>query len=112
MLISFKEMTNMENPLSKLALEHWYQVLMVAGLAVFLLAAGGLLPALPSQPALLVSLGVFFFGLGEWCNHPLQVSVGFNFKLTGHPRNPRFSGICFDLLALGLIGLGLYRLLN
>lgn len=61
----------MENPLSKLALEHWYQVLMVAGLAVFLLAGGGLLPALPVKPTLLVSLGAFFFGLGEWVNHPL-----------------------------------------
>lgn len=102
----------MENPLSKLALEHWYQVLMVAGFTVFLLAAGGLLPALPSKPALLLSLGAFFFGLGEWRNHPLQESVGYNFKITGHPRSPKFSGICLDLLGLGLIGLGLYRLFD
>ncbi|WP_256325427.1 hypothetical protein [Nitrosospira sp. Nsp18] len=31
----------MENPLSKLALDYWYQVIMVAGFAIFILCAPG-----------------------------------------------------------------------
>lgn len=100
----------MENPISKLALDHWYQVLMAGGLAVFLLAAGGLLPVLPAQPALLVSLGTFFFGLGEWINHPLQERIGYNFKITGHPRNASLGGVAFDLLGIVLIAIGLWKL--
>jgi hypothetical protein len=102
----------MQNPLSKLALDHWYQVLMAAGLAVFLLTAGGLLPRLPEQPVLLISLGVFFLGLGEWRNHPLQTRVGTGFKITGYPRSACVTGIAFDLLGVALVIAGLVRLLR
>ncbi|MHB0926907.1 MAG: hypothetical protein ACYC1F_10425 [Gallionellaceae bacterium] len=102
----------MEHPLSKLALDHWYKVLMVAGFAVFLLAAAGLLPSLPVKPALLVALGTFFFGLGEWCNHPLQTHLHLNIKITGHPRRLCISGIAFDLLGFALIAIGLWHLLR
>ena len=62
----------MENPLSKLELEHWYQVLMVVSVVVFLLAGSGVLKTFPTAPTALISLGAFFVGLGEWKNHPLQ----------------------------------------
>lgn len=102
----------MEQPLSKLALDHWYKVLMAAGFAVFLLSGAGLLPVLPGKPALLVALGTFFFGLGEWRNHPLQTRVHLNLKITGYPRRPCLSGLAFDLLGLALIALGLWHLLR
>ncbi len=102
----------MASPLDKLALDHWYKVLMAAGFAVFLLAGAGLLHALPATPTLLISLGVFFFGLGEWRNHPLQERVGLGFKITGHPRSASFSGTAFDLIGLGLASAGAWHLLR
>lgn len=102
----------MSNPLEKLALDHWYKVLMAGGFTVFLLTAAGLLPALPVKPCLLISLGTFFFGLGEWRNHPLQTRIAGNFKITGHPRAANGVGSVFDLLGLALIGYGLWQLLG
>ena len=102
----------MAGPLDKLALDYWYKVLMVAGFAVFLLAGAGYLHALPTKPTLLISLGVFLFGLGEWCNHPLQEQLGIGYKITGHPRNASFSGLVFDLIGLALIGAGIWHMLR
>jgi len=105
----------MENPLSKLALDYWYQVIMVVGIVVFLLVGAGLLKAFPVVPTATISLGVFFLGLGEWINHPLQTKLRApdaffpNVVITGHPRNASVLGYVFDIFGLGLIGYGCYR---
>lgn len=106
----------MENPLSKVALDHWYQVLMVAGLAVFLANGAGLLKAYPAGPVGLVSLGCFFFGMGEWMNHPRRTELHPAtlhrpaFKVTRFPRNPGAAGVAVDALGIALIVYGVYRL--
>ena len=106
----------MENPLSKLALDYWYQVLMVVGIVVFLLAGAGLLKAFPTIPTALISFGAFWLGLGEWINHPLQTALrapSIYFPggiITGHSRNGRLLGYFFDILGLGLISFGAYKL--
>jgi hypothetical protein len=103
----------MDNPLSKLALDYWYQVLMVVGIVVFLLCGAGLLKAFPILPTAMLSLGCFFIGLGEWINHPQRTAIRTVFPagiITGHPRSANALGIGFDLLGAGLIGFGLYRL--
>ncbi len=89
---------------------------MVVGLFVFLLAGLGLLSAFPIAPTVLISSSLFFIGLGEWVNHPLQVEfVEANAyhpagKLTGYPRNNQPLGVFFDVLGGALIGYGIYRL--
>lgn len=104
----------MENPLSKLALDHWYQVLMVVCALVFLLAGAGLLPAYPVRPTAAISAGGFFIGLGEWTNHPAMVEfmaarVGMPAGvLTSYPRRNSVIGVLFVLGGLALAGLGLY----
>ncbi len=106
----------MDNPLSKLALDYWYKVLMVVGFVVFLLAGTGTLAAFPAAPTALISLGVFFIGLGEWINHPLKEALvaGNVFfppgKISGHPRSPRALGYLFDLLGAISIIVGIYKL--
>lgn len=100
----------MGNPLEKLALDHWYKVLMAGGFTVFLLVGGGLLPMLPVKPALFISLGTFFFGLGEWRNHPLHTLIDGRFQVTGYPRNPHLIGMIFDVIGLGLIAFGIWHL--
>lgn len=105
----------MDNPLSKLALDYWYQVLMVVGIVIFLLTGAGLLKAFPTMPTALVALGTFWLGIGEWINHPLQTilkAADASFPggvLTGHPRNPKPLGLVFDLLGIVLIIFGGYK---
>jgi hypothetical protein len=107
-----------ENPLSKLALDYWYQVLMVVSIVVFLLSAAGVLKALPPLPTLLISLGGFWLGLGEWVNHPLQTRFypqnvcHPDMFSEGHPRHSALLGVAFDLLGFALLGFGIYKLLR
>jgi len=109
-------MSDIANPLSNLALDYWYQVLMVVGLVVFLLSGSGVLSAYPVAPTVSISSGLFFLGLGEWVNHPLQVKfVSANAyhpagKITGYPRNNSGHGILFVILGSALIAYGLYSL--
>jgi|SRR5882724_8733322 len=106
----------MDNPLSKLELEHWYQVLMAVSVVVFLLAGSGVLKAFPTAPTALISLGAFFVGLGEWKNHPLQTDfLAANAYrpggiVTSHPRRTSFIGNVFLLFGVLLILFGLFRL--
>ena len=106
----------MENPLSKLKLDYWYHVLMAVSCVVFLLAGVGLLHEFPTVPTVLMSLGVFCVGLGEWINHPLQTGLlrasayypaG---VVTGHPRNPSLLGYAFLFFGVALAVVGGYKL--
>ncbi len=109
-------MSDVDNPLSKLELDYWYKVLMAVGFFVFLLSGLGLLSAFPLAPTVCISSGMFFIGLGEWINHPLQEKLmeatqyfpaG---KITGYPRNNRFSGVFFVFIGLVIIFYGIYKL--
>ncbi|MCK6440913.1 MAG: hypothetical protein L6Q71_12025 [Planctomycetes bacterium] len=106
------------NPLSKLALDYWYQVLMVVCVIVFLLSGAGILKAFPVAPTAALSAGGFFIGLGEWINHPLQTSIlhanayrpgGI---VTGHPRHNSFIGIVFVTFGILLIAFGSYLIVS
>ena len=106
----------MNNPLAKLALDHWYKALMTVGFVTFAAADGGLLKALPATATAITALGVFFVGLGEWANHPLKtIRLLDNFDRTtgiisGHSRDPRPIGMAFNTLGAALILAGAYRL--
>lgn len=58
-----KNLKIMSNPLSNLQLDVWYKVVIVICTVVFLSTAGGLLPKLPTNSALLISLGGVFFAV-------------------------------------------------
>ena len=104
-----------ENPLSKLALDYWYQVVMVVSIVVFLLAATGALKALPTVPTVLISLGAFWIGVGEWVNHPVQsrfvsgTAYHPSAVLTSHPRQPKAVGTFFLWLGIILVAWGIFR---
>ena len=96
----------MQNPLDKINLDAWYKVVMVVGIFVFALSGAGILKEFPVVPTALISLGMFFIGLGEWINHPLQHTVRPGFIGRGYPRRQSFAGIVFDILGIALIGYG------
>lgn len=98
----------MSHPLTKLSLDYWYHALMVVGLVIFLAAAAGILRELPAAATMMASAGLFFWGLGEWINHPVLSKLGGGFVVTSHPRSASAIGVCFDAIGLVLIGLGVY----
>lgn len=104
----------MTSPFEKFSLDHWYKVLMALGLVVFVLAGVGFLKEFPAEPTAICALGVFFFGMGEWVNHPLQTKLRAASALfpagviTSHPRNARPVGIFFDFVGLVLICYGAF----
>ncbi|MEG5999661.1 hypothetical protein [Enterobacter ludwigii] len=110
-----KKMKNMNNPLSNLQLDVWYKVLIVICTIVFLSTAGGLLPKLPTNSALLISLGGVFFCCGEWKNHPrytiLEEAMGQRFLGTGFKRKFSITGTILCLLGAYLIFKGIMPLL-
>ncbi|WP_441280525.1 hypothetical protein [Tardiphaga sp. 862_B3_N1_1] len=91
--------------LKKFDLEHWWKMLAAAGIAVSIASI-----AVKYPPTIFVGLGLFAAGIGEWVNHPYQEKIGFNFKLTGHPRSPRISGLLLDGAGLILAFVGLVKL--
>lgn len=107
----------MENPLSKLALDYWYKVVMVVSIFVFLLVGAGLLPEFPTAPTSFISIGGFFVGLGEWVNHPLQSIVlqrdALTYEKLGvcHARKNKILGIVFVILGVFLVFTGVYKML-
>ncbi len=101
-----------------LQVKHWYQALMAVGAAG---AAGALafeLKGVANAHVLLLSLGMFFMGLGEWINHPLQTAIippnaylGGGGVVSGHPRSANLTGTLFDLLGFVLGAIGLYKII-
>ena len=108
----------MDNPLSKLALDYWYQVLMVVCVVIFIMCGAGMLQAFQVAPAAMISGGGFFVGLGEWINHPLQTAIRLDqFDratgiISGHPRKNSPIGICFVVGGLCLVFFGSFRALS
>lgn len=104
------------NPLSKLALDYWYQVVMVVCVVIFLLGGAGILKEFPVAATAAISAGGFFIGLGEWINHPLQTTIVHATAhspggvMTGHPRSNSIIGVSFVIVGIGLVCFGLYRL--
>lgn len=106
----------MENLFKNLTLEHWYKMIVLLSAIIFMLCGAGLLPALPTTTTLLVSLGCFFVGIGEWINHATEIEFlpPSAFRPSGHltyqVRKPRLLGSLFNLLGLLLTGIGVFKL--
>ena len=104
------------NPLSKLALDYWYQVFMAVCVVIFLLVGAGTLKEFPVAATAAISAGGFFIGLGEWINHPLQTTIvhatayQHGGVMTEYPRSNSIIGVAFVVVGVGLVGYGLYRL--
>ncbi|EOZ4638810.1 hypothetical protein ACQRKX_001757 [Enterobacter cloacae] len=106
----------MQNPLTQLPLDHWYKVIIIVGAFIFLLNGAGLLPAYPTAATACISAGAFFWGLGEWINHPYQEMLILdsfdrpNGKLSGRPRNAKPLGVTFDIVGFALMVFGIIKL--
>jgi hypothetical protein len=85
--------------------EHWYKAVLAAGVV---LAAAAV--AVAHKPLLILGIGMVFWGIGEFINHPYREKVGYGFKVTGHPWEPKLLGILLDMIGAVLIVFGLFQI--
>lgn len=106
----------MAEPHAVFKIEHWYHALAALGAAGVISALAFEFPGVANAHVLLVSLGGFFVGLGEWINHPLQTAIlprsayHSGGIITGHPRNARALGNLFDVFGFVLVAFGAYKI--
>lgn len=100
----------MENPLSKLKVDYWYQAVLVIASCVLILSLSVEMRDVTNTIVQILSLGFISLGIGEWINHPYQEKIGIGFKISGHPRKGSFAGYFFDILGLSLIVIGILKI--
>lgn len=101
----------MENPLKSLVIDYWYKAITVASVVFLLVALTVDLKGVENKAAILISLGLFFIGLGEWINHPLQTRIAPSLKITSYNRKASLRGNLFDVLGFSIVCIGAYPLL-
>ena len=109
----------MLNPLSKLQLKDWYHIMIVAGFFLFILSITVKLVDIDNNIVQLFSLAMFFYGLGEMINHPIQQSLlppsvftgGTPMIGTGHPRNNSPIGVFFLIISAILLLVSIYKMI-
>lgn len=101
----------MENPLKSLVIDYWYKAVTVASVVFLLTALTVDLKGVDNKTVILISLGTFFIGLGEWINHPLQTRIAPGMKITSYNRKASLRGNLFDILGFSLVSIGTYPLL-
>jgi hypothetical protein len=85
-------------------LDHWPKYV-AAGGALIATACG----VVQSHFGLLVGIGLLFFGVGEWINHPQNAEIkgtmiGRVYKTIGYRWKPNLFGLLLDALGIGLLG--------
>jgi hypothetical protein len=96
-------------------LRHWWNLLGVAGAAIAV-ASVQLEPGLLTGPGLLIGLGLLSLGVGEWKNHQrTEITrgdvVGSYMTTRSNPWKPKPLGLVLDVIGVGLVCFGLYRVI-
>jgi hypothetical protein len=88
--------------------KHWWVLIGAAGLVI-----AGAAATKPFIPGLLIGLGLLFFGVGEWANHPIQMKRSGGKITESYPWNYKYSwgfGLIADVIGIGFFLFGLGRL--
>jgi hypothetical protein len=103
--------------LKSLALDTWYKVVMYVGIILFAVGLTLELRGMTNSEALLVGLGMFLVGLGEWKNHktaawikPPNVYTGGAALMQAKVRQPDLLGVLLDLCGFVALGFGLWHI--
>jgi len=88
--------------------KHWWTLLAAGGIAIAVASI-----SFTFAPGLPCGLGLIFFGVGEFANHPEQMTKVTAAGLSGFKARPRHAwkpnafGLIFDAVGIGLFGFGL-----
>lgn len=85
--------------LKTFTIDYWYKMLILASLAFAFVALTMQIHVITNGALLLLSLGGFLIGTGEWINHPYREAVNFTLgaKISGHPRSVKVGGVALDV---------------
>lgn len=104
--------TDMGDMFSGLKLEHWWHAFTVVGGAGLVAATAATIKGLPQRDAILLCLGLFLFGIGQWINHPVEERVNpmLQLKITAYHRRPGKLGRTLEAVAVVLFSVAVVRL--
>jgi hypothetical protein len=95
-------------------LDAWYKAFVYLGIVGFIAPLFVDTKAINGIHLLLLSLGFFFFGIGEWKNYktatwfkPPNAYTGGPALMSAKVRKPDMIGVAFDILGVLLAGIGL-----
>ena len=107
----------MDKFFSWLKIEYWYHVFVLLGGAGTFISLLFDIKGIKNAHALLLCLGIFFIGIGEWINHPLQteivrphVTIPSGGVFESHKRNSNLIGSLFDILGFILIATAICKI--
>jgi len=92
-----------QNPLSSLKIDYWYKIFPVIGAVTLILSLTVEMKGISNIFVQLLSVGVIFFGVGEWINHPLQTKLIGLGKITSYNRINTRAGNLWDVIGIGII---------
>ena len=109
----------MDNFLSGLKLDYWCKVFVLLGAIGIIASATIDLHGIRNEHALLLSLGIFLIGTGEWINHPFQTylvppqpGLPMYGQVTGHPRRNKAHGVAFVVVGILLSAIAVYKIIR
>lgn len=85
---------------------HWW---ILVGAAGALIAAAS--APVSFKPGFIIGLALLTFGVGQWIDHPLQMTFGPGFQTTQYPWHPTVLGVLLSIAGAIMFCVGLYRLL-
>lgn len=98
-------------------IEYWYHVFIVIGAVGAIASLVFDFKGVANKDAFILFLGMFFVGIGEWINHPLETRIVGPYVysagggiVTGNPRKNVTLGTLCDILGAVLIGVGVYKI--
>ena|SRR5690242_7486103 len=105
--------------LKSLALDTWYKVVMYAGVVLFAVGFVVNIHGITSGEALLIGVGLFLIGLGEWKNHkvaswikPPNVYTGPAAFMQATVRKPDVFGLLLDVCGVVALGFGIWHIVG
>lgn len=105
--------------LKSLALDTWYKAVMYCGVALFAVGLTVNVRGITNGEALLLGVGLFLIGLGEWKNHkvaawikPPNVYTGGAALMQTKIRKADALGILFELCGVVAVGFGLWHVIG
>jgi hypothetical protein len=92
--------------LKTFTIDYWYKMLILVSVGFAFVALTMQIHVISNGALLLLSLGGFLIGTGEWVNHPYRerISLEYSAKISGHPRSPKIGGVALDVVG-GLLAL-------
>jgi len=89
--------------------EYWYKMVMLIGFVLLVIGLTMPIQAIPNIALVLIALGTFLIGLGEWLNHPHRVRFNphLHFQIHVRSRKNSLGGVLTVISGVAVVGFGI-----